>query len=268
MYKLRVGTSLSVLEDNVYEKLDEIIENGFDTVDVGICSKWHWRDQEIEAMKKLPERLELVMRSGIAINAVHISFGHHWDFASHIPEKRQEALDNLKAILPMLDSCNPYCYVIHGSFEPIAPEHRAAEIEALKDSLKQITSWTKTPIAVESLPRTCLFNTAAEGIDILDGIDNVYVCCDVNHFLFEKSEDAVLALGKRIITTHISDHDYENERHWLPGDGKIDWMALIGAFEKIGYNGVFNFEVISSHSPTVLKKKYDELFEQYNAIDK
>ena len=49
--------------------------------------------------------------------------------------------------------------------------------------------------------------------------------------------------GSRIITTHISDHDYVDERHWLPGEGKIDWMRLLAAFEKIGYDGVYNMEL-------------------------
>jgi len=129
----------------------------------------------------------------------------------------------------------------------------------------QMTGWTKTPIAVESLPRTCLFNTAAEGIAIIDAIPaGVGACVDVNHFLQEKSEDAVRALGCRILTTHISDHDYVDERHWLPGEngGKIDWMALLAAFEAVGYQGVFNYEATGTLPE--IKENYDRLFAAYN----
>ncbi|MBQ7983888.1 MAG: sugar phosphate isomerase/epimerase, partial [Clostridia bacterium] len=127
----------------------------------------------------------------------------------------------------------------------------------------QMTKWTNTPIAVESLPRSCLFNTAAEGISIIDAIPSgVYACVDVNHFLKETSEDAVRALGQRIITTHISDHDYIDERHWLPGEGSIDWMALLAAFEAVGYDGVFNYE--SAGTLAEIKENYDRLFARYN----
>ena len=64
------------------------------------------------------------------------------------------------------------------------------------------------------------------------------------------------------MTTHISDHDYENERHWLPGEGKINWNALIGALEKIGYRGVFNYEV--GESLSAVKENYERLFADYN----
>ena len=266
MYKLRLGCSVSIFREDAEARLLEMKENGFDSFDVDLCANWHERDVEIEAMKHFKERIEMARKAGIPINAVHISFGHHWDFASYIPSKRQEALDNLKEILPLLDELGALCYIIHGSFEPIADEHRKEELNALHDSLIQITSWTKTPIAVESLPRTCLFNTAKEGISIIDSVENVYACLDVNHFLFEKTEDAIMAVGSRIITTHISDHDYVNERHWLPGNGSIDWNKVIGAFEAVGYSGVFNYEV--GESPSVLKENYEMLFRNYNESKK
>ena len=86
---------------------------------------------------------------------------------------------------------------------------------------------------------------------------------DVNHFLQENAEDGVLALGGRIVTTHISDHDYENERHWMPRAGKINWNALIGALETVGYTGVFNYE--SEGTLAEIKENFESLFAEYNA---
>ena len=166
-------------------------------------------------------------------------------------------------MLSVIDPYAPHCYVIHGSFEPIPVENRAAQLDALHRSLCEMVTMTSTPIAVESLPRTCLFNTAKEGIDIVDAVPGVRVCVDVNHFLQEDSVDAVLALGSRIITTHISDHDYVDERHWMPGEGKIDWMRMLAALEAIGYDGVFNYEL--GNDPALIKENYKMLFAQYHA---
>lgn len=264
MYKLRLGKSLSLFRDGFAEQVKEAKSLGFDAMDLDLCAHWPHRDKEIEAMKGLKDGLEITKSSGLYFNGVHISFGPHWNFAHHDPAVRREALDNLREILPVIDAYAPYCYIIHGSFEPIPDDIRPAQLAALHDSLVEMTAWTKTPIAVESLPRTCLFNTAAEGISILEGIPGVYACVDVNHFLKEKSEDAVRALGNRIITTHISDHDYADERHWLPRDerGKIDWMALLAAFEEVGYQGVFNYE--SAGTLAEIKANYDALFDDYN----
>lgn len=262
MYKLRLGQSMNFLGGKFYETIEQAKALGFDSMDLDLCGKCAHRDEEIEGYKDLEKGLKAIKESGLYFNGVHISFGKHWNFGSHVEEQRAEAVANFSEIAPLIDRYSPFCYVIHGSSEPISDEVRPAQIAALKKSLTELTAITSTPIAVESLPRTCLFNTAKEGMEIIDGIENVYACVDVNHFLQEDSADAVKTLGSRIITTHISDHDYINERHWLPGEGKIDWQRLIGALESIGYTGVFNYE--ANGSLIQVKENYLQLFERYN----
>lgn len=81
-----------------------------------------------------------------------------------------------------------------------------------------------------------------------------------------KPRDGVRALGDRILTTHISDHDYLDEKHWMPGKGKIDWMRLLEAFEAIGYQGSFNYEVDAEGIPAVeIRENFDTLFSRYRA---
>jgi sugar phosphate isomerase/epimerase len=115
---------------------------------------------------------------------------------------------------------------------------------------------------VEILPRTCLFNTSKEAWDVLNAVEGIDACVDVNHFLQEKSEEGILRLGGYVKTLHISDHDYVDERHWLPGNGSIDWMKLIGSLEKIGYTGMFHYESAGTHEE--VKQNYLDLFARYN----
>jgi len=264
MYQLRLSKSIGFLKDSFYEDLREAVALGYDALDFDLCAKWKEREAEIEGYKKLREGLEAVKTSGLYFNGVHISFGHHWDFSATEEEKWNEAIENFEQIVPLIDEYHPHCYIIHGSYEPIPAENRAAKIAALKKALERMMKVTKTTIAVEILPRTCLLNTAKEAIEIVDSMANeqIKVCVDVNHFLQENAEDGVLALGDRIVTTHISDHDYVNERHWMPGEGKINWNALIGALEKIGYTGVFNYEV--GEPLAAVKENYEKLFADYN----
>jgi len=264
MYRLRLGKSIGFLKDSFYEDLKEAKALGFDSLDFDLCGKWKQREEEIEGYRDLQRGLEAVKASGLYFNGVHVSFGPHWDFSSTDEAKRREAIENFAGIAPLIDSYSPNCYIIHGSYEPILTENRAAQIAALKQSLSEMLGITKTTVAVEILPRTCLCNTAAEAIAIVDAMasEQIRVCVDVNHFLQETSEEGVLALGDRIVTTHISDHDYINERHWMPREGLINWNALLAAFEKIGYSGVFNYEV--GESLAKVKANYDALFADYN----
>jgi len=146
-----------------------------------------------------------------------------------------------------------------GFREPV--EHRLLDVI---QSAKEIYAFTKTPIALENLPRTCLLNTTAEILTVAEKVEGLRICLDVNHFLRERTEKAITNVSKLIITTHISDHDYANERHWLPKEGKIDWMKLLSELEKSGYNGVFNYEVKAEYTLAQIKDNYEALFEEYN----
>ncbi|MBO6263214.1 MAG: sugar phosphate isomerase/epimerase, partial [Clostridia bacterium] len=179
--------------------------------------------------------------SGMFFNGVHISFGTYWDFSDLDENKRKDAVKRTVDIFSECDPYKPNCYIMHGSFEPIEIKDRKPKIVKLVESLKEMKSKTKTTICLENLPRSCIGNTSEETIDIVDKA-GVKICVDVNHFLSEKPEDAILKMGKRIYTTHISDYDFIDERHWLPGAGKINWKKVIASFEKIGYSGVLNME--------------------------
>ena len=50
MYKLRLGTSLSLFREGFADKLNEAISLGFDSMDLDLCAFWPHRDKEIEAM--------------------------------------------------------------------------------------------------------------------------------------------------------------------------------------------------------------------------
>ena len=101
-----------------------------------------------------------------------------------------------------------------------------------------------------------------------DKTKNGYVVIDVNHFLNEdRGEDAILAIGDKVKTLHISDNDFVYERHMMPGDGLNDWNKIIGALEKIGYKGMFNYElnVLKYDYPyKEIVANYEKLFKEYN----
>ena len=42
---------------------------------------------------------------------------------------------------------------------------------------------------------------------------------------------------------HVSDYDFINERHWLPGEGLLDWQSVLAAIKEIGYKGSWLYEI-------------------------
>jgi sugar phosphate isomerase/epimerase len=126
-------------------------------------------------------------------------------------------------------------FIVHPSGERIYDEERADRMKysmESMDKLAEIAYQHGAWIAIEDLPRTCLGNTADEVLQLISVNDKLRVCFDTNHLLKDDQIQFMDKLADKIITVHISDYDYVNERHWLPGEGKIDWNAFIERWEK------------------------------------
>ena len=69
-------------------------------------------------------------------------------------------------------------------------------------------------------------------------------CIDVNHSnLKENLADVVHVLKDRLVTLHVSDNDGKSEKHWLPGQGVIDFPSLFQALTAIDFCGMAVLEV-------------------------
>ena len=101
---------------------------------------------------------------------------------------------------------------------------------------------------------------------ILGKVDGLKTVIDLNHIMQEKESDCVLALRDYLVGLHVSDRDEINERHWLPGEGIVDFMSVIAALEKIGYDGYFTYEVCNMKTygdPIAVRNNYEDLFRKY-----
>lgn len=106
-------------------------------------------------------------------------------------------------------------------------------------------------IALENLPRDALGNTPEEHLQMLGCNDKLWACFDFNHCQQCPTEDFLEKVAHRVITVHVSDRDDINERHWLPGEGVLDWVSIMDRFDKIGYTGVWMYEIGLAPGPTI-----------------
>jgi len=83
----------------------------------------------------------------------------------------------------------------------------------------------------------------------LDGAD-VGICMDVGHaFMMGDLGDAIETAAEYVVTTHLHDNNGKSDDHLTPGQGKIDWPAALVSLKKIGYEGVWMFEVANTTTP-------------------
>ena len=70
------------------------------------------------------------------------------------------------------------------------------------------------------------------------------MCVDVNHSnLREKLTDVVHVVNDRLVSLHVSDNDGHSEKHWLPGQGVIDFPSLFNSLEAVNFDGMIVLEV-------------------------
>ncbi|MWV47170.1 TIM barrel protein [Paenibacillus sp. HJL G12] len=196
--------------------------------------------------------------------SVHLPFTRELDISVTDPVHRRAVIEAQAELLQMAASWNVQHAVIHPSYEPIEDDEREARIAACSESLRELSSLATSMgirLAAECLPRTCLANTSEEMLRLIADAPECGVCCDVNHLYQESPASFIRTLEGRITTIHISDFDGIDEKHWMPGEGVIDWNDVLDALADIGYNGPFLFEVIKSE-PEALVTCYKTLLER------
>lgn len=149
-------------------------------------------------------------------------------------------------------------FVVHPSGEPVADGERAERMAYAKESLSrlaEVASRVGAVIAVEDLPRSCLGRDSSEIIELLSADDRLRVCFDTNHLLYEDNLMFLRAVGSKIVTTHISDYDFVDEKHWLPGEGDVRWGELYQALLESGYTGAWVYEIAYDAPATITRPR-------------
>ena len=149
-------------------------------------------------------------------------------------------------------------FIIHASGEPIEEDKRISRMERAKKSLYALCETAKkhgATICVEDLPRTCLGRSANDILELLKAHEDLRVCFDTNHLLGEDNIEFIKKIGDKIVSLHVSDYDFINERHWLPGEGKNDWQGILKALKDINYSGIWLYEINRECPKTIIRPR-------------
>ncbi len=242
---MRLGTSLLIGAGGTTSMSLEDIR------DAGIAEiEFAWRADDFDLLDPVNELVceRLIVRAkafGMSVWSMHLPYGTEWDVSQLDQDGRDAAVGRHLRLLRLAGRWGVRTAVLHPSWEPVPPEERADRREACKASLSVLAAEAEAlgiRIAVENLPRTCLGNTSAEMLSLLEADERLGVCCDVNHALQESPQAFIRELGRRIVSVHLSDNDGTGERHWLPGKGTIHWSGVIEALAAAEYEGPFLFE--------------------------
>lgn len=225
------------------------------------------------AVLDVPRIVKSARENGLESWSFHLPFQPFdtLNIAGLSSELRKSSVEYLSEWLKKAADSGFKYSVIHPSGEPISEENREESMLGAMESLSKLADVCDKAgivLAVENLPRTCLGNCSDEILRLTSVSPSLRVCFDTNHLLIQDHMSFMEAVKDKLVTVHISDYDFQNERHWLPGEGKIDWLSVMDKFDGIGYSGTFMYEtdyaprtIMREHSltPSEIKQNFDEL---------
>ncbi len=197
---------------------------------------------------------------GIRLWTYHLPFApfEEIDISALDASLRNTSLEHLTAHIRLAAEIGIKNYVIHPSGEPYVPEEREERLCRAAECLHILADRAAEyggRILVEDLPRTCLGRDSGEILRLIKADDRLMVCFDTNHLLTEDPAAFVQAVGDRIVSLHVSDYDFLNERHWMPGEGKVDWSTLVASLCAVGYDGPWLYEIEFACPDTILRDR-------------
>ncbi len=192
------------------------------------------------------EIFSLSKKYGIRLNSLHLPFAPSDRFDISNPEICEKTIEYHTQLIKKAAAIGIKKFIIHPSTEPIKAADRRERMDCAKESLSslaEIADKEGAVMCVEDLPRTCLGRNSEEIAELISVDDRLRLCLDTNHLLSEALPDYIRNFGRKIVTLHVSDYDFLNERHWLPGEGDIDWQGVASALREVGYSGPWLYEV-------------------------
>ena len=243
-------------------------EKALDSAEGG--AKWCEISLAVDSVLPVPNWARLMGDNGINCWSVHAPFGRDVDLSAMDGDIRAAAMATTLRAVDIAEQLGAHVLVIHGGAEPVAARERPARLDFARAAICQVARACHDAgllLAVEFLPRTCPGNCVDELLHFLDGIgsDMAGVCLDVNHANLGQDILANIGeLGERILSLHISDNDALDEKHWLPGQGVLDWVAIVAALQRCGYRGPFLYESARDRAggvitPQVIRNNYERL---------
>lgn len=197
-----------------------------------------------------PERAKHLMndlqKAGLKVWSVHMPFSRTLDISVIDDTRRTENIQYIKNAMRMAAVFQPQYIVLHPSSEPILPDEREQRLSNSHAAIGELAVVAKeicATLCIENLPRTCLGQNGEEMMRLIEGYDEVGICFDTNHLLYQSHADFLKTVEKgKIKTVHLSDYDFSDERHLVPGNGLIDNKSLWDGIKDSGYEGIMMFE--------------------------
>jgi sugar phosphate isomerase/epimerase len=244
-WEIGVSTGIGYREP-IEEVLPAIAASGFRIIEVATArSHIDLKDSgRFERVREQGTRLDLTVRS------LHAPFGQGIDLTDADPGIRRLSLRHFREAADLLQCLGGDLYVIH----PGGEDHNwiwekearlGRSVEGLTE-IWQMCRERRLKLVVET-PLPHLLGGSLHDLEWILAripVEGTGVCVDTSHTsLGGTLFHAIDRFSDRLVHIQASDNRGKHDDHLPPGDGILDWPAVMRSLEKAHYRGTFLFEV-------------------------
>jgi sugar phosphate isomerase/epimerase len=250
-HRFGISTHLFHAERLDRAHLAEVAAHGFDSLEV-YATATHFDYHDPGAAESLARWLD---DSRLALRAVHAptttgyvnkTWGETVSIGAADEVKRRFAVSETELAIALRAVVSFDTLVLHLGFPSLDPQQNSrGSIARSLEELVDAADGAGVRLALEVIPNP--LSMASRLVQwIEDDLETATagVCLDVGHAnLAGDVVEAIETCSGHIITTHLHDNQGKRDEHLVPGDGTIDWPATMLAFQKVGYDGAWIFEL-------------------------
>lgn len=236
------------------EHLDEIASFGFEAVEI-FATRTHVDYHDLRACDQLADWIKA---SGLELHSIHApitkslingEWGAPFSNAMANDAVRQQAVRETDAALNIARRVPTGFMVVHlgtpDAQRPPPDDNDAGAARRSFEDIQRLAAPLGVMTALEVIPND--ISRAAALVRLLEDepdLPDTGICMDFGHaFLQGDVVDAIEVCSGHVVTTHVHDNDGKMDNHLTPFDGAIDWLSALMAMQKVGYEGVFMFEL-------------------------
>lgn len=221
------------------ERIKIIADAGFDEAMIS------WEDEFEPWPLKKEEFPEIVRKNGLGITNIHAPFIGYSDIWT---ASRTEIKPKLTEFIGFIKDCQDFeipAMVMHtNDLDEFTPDldKGLAFFSELADAAEKYG----VDLAVENVSRQHLLDFLLEQINA----PRFGMCYDSSHdFLEEQNRGRILKKHKhRIKALHLSDNDFKEDRHWIPGEGSIPLDEVLAEILTVPTINTISYEVIANEA--------------------
>ncbi|WP_125154337.1 sugar phosphate isomerase/epimerase family protein [Clostridium rectalis] len=243
------------------ERLKLIKEVGFDSVII-----W-WEDELGDKVIKKEDMPKMVEDFGLKFENIHAPFCGCNDIWGKDKDAKKKFVENN---IRWIEDCKKYnidTMVMHVTELCKIKKPNDSGLECVEKIVKAAEK-NNIKLAIENTDSSFIVNYILSNIHS----DNLGLCFDTSHFnicksWFNEYTNLLKLYPNKLFATHISDNDGDNDRHWVPFDGIIEWKEIKDTFPLRSFKESLCLEVVKGEQDK-FKNPKEFLEKAYSRISK